>query len=252
MYKAAKQICRKKSYFWAYVAGAIVFEIITDVVLAIITGGATAVVKSYTTAIKSIKALARKVGKQAINIGNDLIKWLQTQLDELFEALKNNKLSEWFSKKIDEVFGDKKQKLSLDELIKSIPNINSFNKWYNELSVEDFDILWSDVKAKSKIIGLIRHPGGLHEWLMCSRANTLKKWNVSMDEIKLLRTKIEEVIFKNPPGYHGGPGSTKAHNEILKIIDSSDSYKIFKGKLIEWAENRLINGKDSLPKEFFN
>ena len=69
-----------------------------------------------------------------------------------------------------------------------------------------------------------------------------------MEEIKLLRTKIEDVIFKNPPGYHGGPGSTKAHNEILDLIDRSNSYDEFKIKLIKWSENRLEGGSSSLPK----
>jgi len=73
-----------------------------------------------------------------------------------------------------------------------------------------------------------------------------------MDEIKNLRTKIEDVIFKNPPGKHGGPGSTTAHNEILDLIDNSKNYDEFKNKLVDWAEDRLEGGKDALPNGFFN
>lgn len=97
----------------------------------------------------------------------------------------------------------------------------------------------------------IRYPGGLHEWLMCSRANIFKKWGVSMDDIKKLRTKVDDVIFKNPPGIHGGPGSTRAHNEILDLIDSSNSYAEFKEKLISWSEKRLEGGSKKLPSGFF-
>lgn len=74
---------------------------------------------------------------------------------------------------------------------------------------------------------------------------------VEMSEIKELRTRIEDVIFKNPPGYHGGPGSTKAHNEILELIDDSKNYEEFKSRLINWSENRLKNGKNDLPNGFF-
>ena len=53
-----------------------------------------------------------------------------------------------------------------------------------------------------------------------------------MNEIKRLRTKVDDVIFKNPPGKHGGFGSIKAHNEILDLIDNSFDYITFKNKLI--------------------
>ena len=147
-------------------------------------------------------------------------------------------------KHLDEVAEQK----HLEKLISKVPGIKQFSKWFNEISLTEFEILWKNRKVKNKISALIRHPGGLHEWLMCSRANTFKKWGVTMEEIKLLRTKIEDVIFKNPPGYHGGPGSTKAHNEILDLIDRSNSYDEFKIKLIKWSENRLEGGSSSLPK----
>lgn len=54
--------------------------------------------------------------------------------------------------------------------------------------------------------------------------------------------------FVNPPGKHGGLGSTKAHNELLGIIDSSKDYKMFVRRLNNWANYRLKGGINSLPK----
>ncbi|AXO80727.1 hypothetical protein DZC78_10135 [Olleya aquimaris] len=59
------------------------------------------------------------------------------------------------------------------------------------------------------------------------------------------------MCFKNPPGKHGGFGSTRAHNEILDLIDTSKNFNQFKKKLIIWSENRLEGGSKSLPKGFF-
>ena len=47
---------------------------------------------------------------------------------------------------------------------------------------------------------------------------TFKHWGVTAEQIRELRTAINEVEFVNPTGKHGGLGSTAAHNELLKII----------------------------------
>lgn len=54
--------------------------------------------------------------------------------------------------------------------------------------------------------------------------------------------------FANPPGRHRRRGSTKAHNEMLKIIDSAADYESFVKGLNEWAENRMKNGIMDLPE----
>ncbi|PGW29793.1 hypothetical protein COE04_29900 [Bacillus cereus] len=41
----------------------------------------------------------------------------------------------------------------------------------------------------------------------------------------------EKIHFVNPIGKHGDIGSTTAHNELLKIIDSSLDYSTFKRRL---------------------
>lgn len=62
-----------------------------------------------------------------------------------------------------------------------------------------------------------------------------------------MRTIISNVTFVNPPGKHGGKGSTKAHNELLSVIDSSTDYEMFKRRLQNWADYRFVGGADALP-----
>lgn len=64
--------------------------------------------------------------------------------------------------------------------------------------------------------------------------------------IVLLRVK--KVHFVNPISKHGDIGSTTAHNELLKIIDSSLDYSTFKRRLKNWAHYRLKGGINSLPE----
>ncbi|WKB36327.1 hypothetical protein QS257_04020 [Terrilactibacillus sp. S3-3] len=63
-----------------------------------------------------------------------------------------------------------------------------------------------------------------------------------------MRTAISDVKFVNPKGVHGGLGSTKAHNELLEIIDSSNDYETFIRRLNNWANYRLEGGIFALPK----
>lgn len=68
-----------------------------------------------------------------------------------------------------------------------------------------------------------------------------------MDDIKKFCTSIFEIEFKNPYGVHGGQGSTLAHNELLKLVDSSSNFEDYLSKLNIWAEHRLKNGVLDLP-----
>jgi len=129
-----------------------------------------------------------------------------------------------------------------------VPGIRDFSSWFDSLTSEQFDAIWANEAARNTIKARIRHPGGLHEWLMVARADVFKGWGVSMGEIKDLRTNTQDVVFTNPPGRHGGQGSTRAHNEILEIIDNSNSYENFRDNLREWADRRLEGGRESLPE----
>ncbi|RUQ32877.1 hypothetical protein ELQ35_01845 [Peribacillus cavernae] len=70
---------------------------------------------------------------------------------------------------------------------------------------------------------------------------------LSANQIRDLRTAINDVEFVNPPGKHGGLGSTAAHNELLGIIDSSKDYDMFVRRINNWAYYRLNGGIDALP-----
>ena len=131
----------------------------------------------------------------------------------------------------------------------SVPSIRNgeFEKWFDSLTDKEFDKVWSDTKLRDSIKDRLRSPGGFHEWLLVSRANIFKKWEVSAKDIWELRTLTKDVIFINPQGKHGGKGSTEVHNELLEFIDTSNTYSGYKSKLRKWAEMRLKGGKNSLP-----
>ncbi|ALC86095.1 hypothetical protein AM499_09870 [Bacillus sp. FJAT-22090] len=137
-------------------------------------------------------------------------------------------------------------KLTVDD----IPTAKSgnFNGFFNSLTSSELDELWEDKKIRKKIERQLREPGGLHEWHLVSRAPQFKYWNISAEEIKDLRTAISDVNFVNPNGVHGGLGSTKAHNELLAIIDTSNDYNTFVRRLNNWAIYRLEGGVSSLPE----
>ena len=158
-----------------------------------------------------------------------------------------------------EVYGEKKgignkgidnakdiTKLTVDD----IPTAKSgnFSKFFNSLTSSELDELWKDKKIRKKIERQLREPGGLHEWHLVSRAPQFKYWNIGAEEIKDLRTAISDVKFVNPNGVHGGLGSTKAHNELLAIIDTSSDYNTFVRRLNNWANYRLKGGVSSLPQ----
>ncbi|WP_315069724.1 RHS repeat-associated core domain-containing protein [uncultured Clostridium sp.] len=134
---------------------------------------------------------------------------------------------------------------------KDIPSVRNdeFNKFFNSLTSEELDAIWKDPKLlRQTIEDRLRQPGGLHEWHLVSRTPQFKNWNVTAEQIKDLRSLTTDVKFVNPKGAHGGRGSTTAHNELLKIIDSSTDYDTFIRRLNNWANYRLDGGIDSLPK----
>ncbi|WHY34504.1 LXG domain-containing protein [Cytobacillus firmus] len=134
--------------------------------------------------------------------------------------------------------------------VEDIPTAKSgnFNKFFNSLTSSELDELWKEKKIRKKIERQLREPGGLHEWHLVSRAPQFKYWNIGAEEIKDLRTAISDVTFVNPSGVHGGLGSTKAHNELLAIIDTSSDYNTFVRRLNNWANYRLEGGVSSLPQ----
>ncbi|WP_245831714.1 hypothetical protein [Oceanobacillus senegalensis] len=148
------------------------------------------------------------------------------------------------AKKVGKVEGKGTDK---DIQIPSVRN-NELNKWFDNLSTDKFEEMWSVPHLRSKIEDRIRRPGGYHEWHLVARTPKFKQWGVSMDDIKEMRTLTKDVEFVNPPGRHGRRGSTKAHNEIWKIIDSAPDYESFVRELNEWDSKRMKNGVLNLPE----
>ncbi|WP_366855536.1 DUF4951 domain-containing protein [Pseudomonas sp. 21LCFQ010] len=68
-----------------------------------------------------------------------------------------------------------------------------FNRWFDQLTSSELDVLWQNKAARNTIEARIRQPGGLHEWCMVCRAPDFKKWGVPMDEIQSFRTKTSEL-----------------------------------------------------------
>lgn len=116
------------------------------------------------------------------------------------------------------------------------------------MTPKQLDRLWADPVVRRAISDRIRQPKGYHEWHLVARTPRFKEWGVSMDDIKGLRTLTSEVEFRNPSGIHGGKGSTTAHNQIIRIIDTSSSYEEFVTRLNNWANDRLVNGVQGLPE----
>ncbi|MCM3030906.1 pre-toxin TG domain-containing protein [Niallia sp. MER 6] len=172
------------------------------------------------------------------------IKVSKGDLGKIREKVKGNKANTEVTKGIDNVKDI--TKLTVDD----IPTAKSgnFNKFFNSLTSSELDELWKDKKIRKKIERQLREPGGLHEWHLVSRAPQFKYWNIGAEEIKDLRTAISDVKFVNPNGVHGGLGSTKAHNELLAIIDTSSDYNTFVRRLNNWANYRLEGGVSSLPQ----
>ncbi|RQU88677.1 hypothetical protein DF133_17760 [Burkholderia cenocepacia] len=127
-----------------------------------------------------------------------------------------------------------------------IPGVNEgFAEWFNKLTPEEFNNYWKDYSSTIK--DRLRSPGGMHEWLLVSRAPTFKQWGLKAEDIWALRTPTSTTGGINPTWQHGMKGSTAAHNELLGIIDSSNDYGTFVRRLQNWANYRLTNGTDDLP-----
>lgn len=196
----------------------------------------------------SLAAVVRKQGTKVIRKSIN-----KADFDALVRILKEEKghvvlPGKKDGKRIDNAENIKdRTKLTVDD----IPTAKSgnFNRFFNSLTSSELNELWKDKKIRKKIERQLREPGGLHEWHLLSRAPQFKHWNISAEEIKDLRTAISDVKFVNPNGVHGGLGSTKAHNELLAIIDTSNDYNTFVRRLNNWANYRLEGGVSSLPDD---
>lgn len=136
---------------------------------------------------------------------------------------------------------------------KDIPSVRDgeFIKWFDNITLDELEIAWVNPEVRKVISSRLRSPGKLHEWLMIARAPTFKRWGIGAEQIQELRTPTKSVEFINPPGkHHRAPGSKRAHNEILEIIDTSLDYDTFVRRLQMWSHYRYKGGVEGLPDNF--
>lgn len=203
--------------------------------------------------------------KAAAEFSDDASQALAKHGDEVSQALKetgeqagkkvgqefSQETSEQLAKRGDEVAKGIEEPIVIDDLSpQDIPTVKSgnFEEFFNRLTPEQLDEIWDNKHLRRKIERQLRAPGGMHEWHLVSRAPQFKRWGIQAEQIRDLRTAISDVKFVNPTGVHGGLGSTRAHNELLGIIDSSLDYETFVRRLNNWANYRLDGGIASLPE----
>jgi hypothetical protein len=124
------------------------------------------------------------------------------------------------------------------------PRGDAFNEWFDSLTLKELDDLLADEGAAGKrgaaeiIEENIRHPGGMHEWLMVSEVRQFKRWGVSMRTIHEGRSLTEATVgtrFR-----HGQGGSGTMHIELRAMVQSSKSFSDFLTKLNQWADRELV------------
>ena len=205
---------------------------------------------------KIFKRLAR-LKELIAKLGGALRKWLDDLLLFFYLALHEARVTlDWciqffrrLREKIRELIQRLKGSRPRPREFNSVPSVrnNEFNRWFDDLTADELDLIWKDTKLRSAIEDRLRKPGRLHEWLAISRTPKFKRWGLKAEQIKEMRTWTKDVKFVNPAGAHGKLGSTTAHNEIFELIDSSPDYSTFVQRLREWASRRLRGGVDALP-----
>ena len=215
---------------------------------------------------QALKETGEQSGKRAsAEFGGEANQALAKHGDEVNLALKetgeqagkkvgqefSQETSEQLAKRGDEVAKGIEEPIVIDDLSpQDIPTVKSgnFEEFFNRLTPEQLDEIWDNKHLRCKIERQLRAPGGMHEWHLVSRAPQFKRWGIQAEQIRDLRTAISDVKFVNLTGVHGGLGSTRAHNELLGIIDSSLDYETFVRRLNNWANYRLDGGIASLPE----
>jgi len=120
-----------------------------------------------------------------------------------------------------------------------------FVVWFDSLTLKELEEFLSNRSrnglkgAREVIADNIRHPGGLHEWLMVKQQIQIKKWGVSLQTVMDARTSTEATIGRHFK--HGSTGSTTMHRELDRMIDTSPNFEAFKQRLNEWADRELFS-----------
>lgn len=136
----------------------------------------------------------------------------------------------------------------------------SIIEWLDNISLDALMGFWERETERNKIKGLIRFPGGYHEWLMLAAIPMLKAMGIPMKCILRYRTPIDQCYFfiDNTQCWHGEKGSTTMHNALFREIGNAylecaqrgvhhPDY-VLKKYLQRFAENYYGNGAYEIPE----
>ena len=137
-------------------------------------------------------------------------------------------------------------------------------EYLDQQSSDEVDTIWRDKDNRAAIASLIRYPGRQHEWLMVAVLPLLKRMEIPLVWMHSFRTETNQCIFYYQEdgqwyqGQHGGAGSTRMHNALLKcFVDvyqmvyngecqpGKEAEKQIAAKLEEFAENHF---DDDIPE----
>lgn len=96
-------------------------------------------------------------------------------------------------------------------------------EWLDKLDWETFWMLWTNPDSHGDIAALMRHPGGLHEWLMIAALPKLKEMRIPMQLVKDVRTSTAECCFylNGKRCWHGEKGSWTMHRHLFCSINNA-------------------------------
>lgn len=206
--KGLDYLAKKTPYWWAFIVGAIAFEIILDAILAFFTGGTSiiaqvsakisrAATKAAQIATKVAKAGAQ-IATKAIDLTKVALKFIKNIFKEAIEALKNGKFIEWLKKKFDELFGINK-KPKIPDIDRNALEVFSKRPKYNSngeklLTLKELrklsKTLWNDYKVKIRYVNKEKVlKKKLEDW---NRRNVQGSFN-SYEKTMYLRSTVSEL-----------------------------------------------------------
>lgn len=120
----------------------------------------------------------------------------------------------------------------------------AFVEWFDSLTLDELERFLADrtkggLKGAREVIDdSIRHPGGLHEWVMVKHARQAKRWGVSLQTVIDARTTTVATVGRR--FRHGAAGSGRMHEQLDEMIASSGSFQAFRERLNAWADRELF------------
>lgn len=137
-----------------------------------------------------------------------------------------------------------------------------------KMELEDLCKIWFDrepqaVENKAVLCGLLRYPGGLHEWLMIAGVPLYKEMGISIQQVKDIRTETTKtpIYVGADCSVHGSRYSTEFHNYLKACIckaytqwkkDGGDSLAILKKHMGGMVKKYYRDDWNLVPATFRN